>query len=107
MTRLEDLERELQAEETYYANIRLNHANIKYISNPLWHLIPVALFFIMIGWFRDLFGFCIGLVIVGVFYVFVIFRQSGNITNSSNLLSASSMKINHLRHAINIERMKL
>lgn len=100
MTRLEDLEKQLQAEEFNYTNIRSGYVDIKYISNPLYHLIPVAIFFNMIGWFRDLFGFCMGLSLVVVFYIFMVFRQSGKVTNYNDQLSASSMRINHLRHAI-------
>lgn len=105
MTRLEDLEKQLQAEEVNYTNIRRNFTNVKFISNPLYHLIPVAIFFNFIGWFRDLFGLCIGLSLVAAFYIFMVFRQSGTVTASNDLLSTASIRINHLRHAINIERL--
>lgn len=98
MTRLEDLEKQLQAEEFNHSCIRRD--NIKYIPSPLYHLIPVVIFFDFVASFRDLFGFCMGLSAVIIFYTLVFFIQSGKVTKNTNRLFVSSVRINHLRYDI-------
>ncbi len=107
MTRVEDLERELDQAEKEFFNIRSSYGKTSYSGLPMWLniLIPSALFvsgfiLLLINGIDITSTFCIAVSIPIIYCVIITLRHSAQTTDLNAQLSACSMKMNSIRHNI-------